>query len=403
VTRAESAVALPRERSCPYDPPEEYRRLRADAPVSRLAWPGGRTGWLLTRYADARAVLADPRFSSRAGSLSSPLREMPPEAQELLRTTPAQLLTLDPPEHTRYRRLLTGHFTVRRMRTLEEHVAEIVDRHLDALGAMAPPVDLVQAFALPVPSLVICELLGVPYADRHDFQRRAAALLSLATPIPDVLAVRAELRRYMRELVADKRRHPAEDLLSDLTRVPVDSGGLSDEEVVSLGILLLLAGHETTANMLALGTLALLEHPDQLGALRADPALLDPAVEELLRYLTIVQFGLVRVPTEDVEIGGHRIRAGEPVLVSLAAANRDPAEFTDPERLDVTREYSRHLAFGHGVHQCLGQQLARIEMRAGFGGLLRRFPGLRLAVPAEQVPMKSGSIVYGVRELSVTW
>ena len=400
---AVGAATLPLERRCPYDPPAEYRRLREDQPVSRLTWPDGQVGWLLTRYSDVRAVLSDPRFSSRRGILANPVSPVPPEALELLRTAPAQLLALDPPEHTGYRRLLTGHFTVRRMRALEAHITEIVAQHLDVLLTMTPPVDLVTAFTLPIPSLVICELLGVPYADRREFQRRSASLLCLKSGVHDVLQARNALREYMLHLVRAKRQHPADDILSDLTRRPEDEGGLNDEEVVSLGNLLLVAGHETTANMLALGTLTLLEHPAQLDALRTDPALLDRAVEELLRYLTIVQFGLVRVATEDVEIDGHLVRAGEPVVASLPAANRDPAQFADPETLDVSRPYSPHLAFGHGVHQCLGQQLARIEMRAAFGGLLRRFTTLQLAVPLEQVPFRDDSIIYGIRELPVTW
>jgi cytochrome P450 len=399
---------LPMSRGeCPFDPPAKYMRLRDEDPVSRLAFPDGGYGWLLSRYEEVRSLLADPRSSSHLGFGSNPVREVPPEAEELMEIRPGQFIAMDPPEHTRYRRLLTGQFTVRRMNALTPRIEQIVADHLDTMADMADmrePVDLVQNFALPVPSLVICELLGVPYADRELFQRRTRALLSMTTDGPTLLQVRNELVQYMLDLVQAKRLQPGDDLLSGLiAREDDPEGALTDEELVSIGNLLLLAGHETTANMLALGTLALLEHPAQLAALRADPSLIDQAVEELLRYLTIVQFGLVRIATEDFEVGGQRIRAGEPVVASLAAANRDPEHFPDPDVLDLSRQYSPHLAFGHGVHQCLGQQLARVEMKVGFTALLQRFPSLRLAVPLDQVRMRDDTFIYGVHELPVTW
>ena len=390
-------------RECPFDPPEEYRRLRVDDPVSRLAFPDGSTGWLLSRYDDVRALLADPRVSSARGLRTNPIRELPPEAEELMRIQPGQFIFMDPPEHTRYRRLLTGQFTVRRINALAPRIERIVADHLDAMTQMTPPVDLVQAFTLPVPSLVICELLGVPYADREMFQQRSRALLSMNTDVEILMKVRQQMQDYMLVLVLEKRRRPADDLLSGLIQRDSPDGDLSDEELVNIGNLLLVAGHETTANMLALGTLTLLEHPEQLDAVRDDPALIDQAVEELLRYLTIVQFGLVRTALEDIEVGGQWIRAGEPIVAALTSANRDPAHFPAPDDLDVTRAYSPHLAFGHGVHQCLGQQLARVEMQAGFRGLLERFPSLRLAVPLDRIHMRDDTFVYGVQELPVTW
>ena len=334
----------------------------------------------------------------------NPIRELPPEAKELLRVRPGQFIRMDAPEHPRYRRLLTGQFTVRRMNALRPRIEQIVADHLDAMAEMARPVDLVQNFALPVPSLVICELLGVPYADRALFQRLSKALLSIATDGATLVQVRNELCEYMLGLVQAKRREPGDDVLSGLIARQDDPDGvLSDEELVGIGNLLLVAGHETTANMLALGTLALLEHPDQLEGLRAEPSMIDQAVEELLRYLTIIQFGLVRTTTEDVEVGGQCIHAGEPIVASLASANRDPKHFPDPDVLDLSRAYSPHLAFGHGSHQCLGQQLARVEMKVGFTALLERFPSLRLAVPLEQVRMRNDMFIYGVHELPVTW
>jgi cytochrome P450 len=396
-------LRLPMARECPFDPPAEYKRLRDQEPVARLAFPTGGYGWLLSRYEDVRSVLADPRSSSQRKFGANPIREVPPGAEELLEIRPGQFIAMDPPEHTRYRRLLTGQFTVRRMNALAPRIEQIVADHLDAMADMARPVDLVANFALPVPSLVICELLGVPYADRALFQRRTRVLLSMTTDGPTLVRVRDEMIQYMLDLVRAKRQQPTDDLLSGLIHREDAEGGLSDEELVSIGNLLLVAGHETTANMLALGTLALLEHPGQLAALRADPSLIDQAVEELLRYLTIVQFGVVRTATEDFEVGGQCIRAGKPIVASLAAANRDPHQFPEPDVLDLNRAYSPHLAFGHGVHQCLGQQLARVEMKVGFGALLERFPSLRLAVPLEQVRMRNETFIYGVHELPVTW
>jgi cytochrome P450 len=390
---------LPRTRTCPLDPPAEYFRIQQEEPVHRLTFPSGRQGWLVTGYDDVRAVLADTRFSSRREAGVNPVRRLPPEAEDML--TPAGMfLIMDPPEHGRFRRLLTGQFTVRRMNALASHIEEIVAEHLDAMARSARPVDLVQAFALPVPSLVICELLGVPYADRSRFQRWAATLLSLDTEWDAVKRTLDEQRAYMHALVRAKRREPAEDLLSGLI---CGQGGLTDDELVGIGTLLLVAGHETTANMIGLGVLTLLRHPEQLAVLRSGSTAVEPAVEELLRYLSIIQFGLLRTATADVEIGGRSIRTGEPVVVATMVANRDPARFPDADELDVTREYSPHLAFGHGIHQCLGQQLARVELRAGLAALFDRFPTLRLAVPPEEVRMRDDMGIYGVHELPVTW
>ncbi|MCD0484212.1 cytochrome P450 [Streptacidiphilus sp. ASG 303] len=394
-------AALPVRRTCPFDPPPEYRRLREEDPVSRLAFPDGGTGRLLTRHEDVRALLADDRFSADRLHASSPVRTVRPPADPASRA--GVFIGMDPPEHTRYRRILTRYFTVRRMRALAPAVERIVEDHLDAMERTGPPVDLVRAFALPVPSLVICELLGVPYEDRARFQAWSAALLRVGGEEAGTYAAMEALRRYMLDLVAAKRDRPDDALLSALLHRDEPEAALSDEEVAGVGRLLLIAGHETTANMLALGTYALLRHPDQLRLLREHPDRVGRAVEELLRHLSIVQFGTVRVAREDVEFAGHRIRAGETVVASLAAANRDPAHFPDPDRLDLTREPSQHVAFGHGVHQCLGQQLARVEMETAFPALFRRFPTLRLAVPPEQLRMRDDMVVYGVHELPVAW
>ncbi|WP_433508644.1 cytochrome P450 [Nonomuraea sp. CA-143628] len=388
-----AGLFMERPAGCPFDPPEELRRRQ---PLSRLAFPDGHMGWLVTSHALVRAVLADPRFSSRHELMRSPLpaastMEHPPPAP------PGMFIGMDPPEHTRYRGLLTAKFTVRRMRLLTERVEQITAELLDAMERQGPPVDLVTAYAQPIPALMICELLGVPSAGRESFQRHAAAVNDHDIPVEERYGAFAELQKTLHELVLAKRAEPTDDLLSDLT-----TGDLTDEELANIGALLLGAGLDTTANMLALGTFALLSHPGQLAALRADPGITDQAVEELLRYLSIVHSGM-RAALEDVELDGQLIKAGDTVVVSTLAANRDPAKFTDPDILDLRRNAAGHTSFGHGVHQCLGQQLARVEMRVAFPALIARFPTLRLAIPPEDVPLRAHSDVYGVHRLPVTW
>jgi cytochrome P450 len=390
-----ATVELPTTRpsGCPFDPPAELARLREHRPISPMHFPDGHVGWLATSHALVRAVLADPRFSSRYELMHYPLAavgEMPPAPV-------GDLTGIDAPEHTRYRKLLAGKFTVRRMRELTTRMEEITAEHLDAMERHGGPVDLVRAFAQPVPGLMICELLGVPYTDRESFQGHAATMTSLdATPEEQYAAFDA-LRAYVHELVLAKRADPTDDLLGDLT-----TSDLGDEELAGIGGFLLGAGLDTTANMIALGTFALLSHPGQLAALRADPGIAEQAVEELMRYLSITHTG-ARTALEDVELDGHLIKAGQTVALAIQAANRDPAKYADPDTLDLRRHATGHVAFGHGIHQCLGQQLARVEMRVAIPALVTRFPTLRLAVPAEDVPMRTGMDIYGVFRLPVTW
>ncbi|RSM76733.1 cytochrome P450 [Kibdelosporangium aridum] len=393
---------LPMDRdTSPFDPPSQITRLREARPVSPMVFPDGHEGWLVTGYDAVRRLLADTRFSSRQdiGVLHMPY-ETPgmPAPTEPSPQMPGVFVAMDPPDHTRLRRKLIGAFTVKRMKQLEEHIIETAERQLDELARLTPPVDLVKHFALPVPSLVICELLGVPYADRETFQANSAKFLEKDITLEDKMAAVGGLTTYLAELVTRKRAEPSEDILSDLAR----DDDLSIEELVGIGFMLLLAGHETTANMLALGTFALLEHPEQLAELRADPDLMPDAVEELMRYLSVADI-FFRYAADDIELGGETIGKGSTVIVSLLAANHDPKRFDNPDTLDIHRKARGHLSFGHGVHQCLGQQLARIEMRAGFTGLLRRFPTLRLAIPASEVKLKTDMNIYGVHELPVTW
>jgi cytochrome P450 len=390
-----------------FDPIDELARRRAEAPVSRVASPLGPVRfpvWLITRYEDVRAVLSDATsFSNSLDALRAHVAAVAGDevAARLLPLSGPSLLGYDPPDHTRLRRLLAPSFTVKRILELRPRVEAIVTEHLDAMAAKGGPLDLVEAFALPVPSLVICELLGVPYDDRADFQRRSRDQLSLDHDVTERQTVIDESDAYMAELVRRHRAEPGDGLLGALVREHGDE--LPDQELVALGALLLVAGHETTANMLGLGTLLLLRHPDQLALLRDDPGIVDGAVEELMRYLSIVHTGIIRTALKEVTIGGAVIKAGDAVVCSLPSANRDEATAGDPDALDLTRRPTSHVAFGHGVHHCLGAPLARLEMRIAFPALLRRFPGLRLAVPFEEVRFRSLSVVYGLEALPVTW
>ena len=374
--------------------------LREQERVVRVPSSFGPPTWLLTRYADVRAMLGDAENFANgwtSGDLAGGHAEDP---RDLSGDRSGNLLALDPPDHTRLRRLLTPEFTVRRMRRLEPRVVEIVEEHLEALERTGPPADLVAGYALPIPSLVICELLGVPPADQEEFQQRTRGQLDVTATMDERRALGAEMLAYMQGLVGRARRDPGEDLIGMLIREHDDA--LTNAELVGIGNLLLVAGHETTANMLGLGTLALLGHPDQLARVRDDDEAVAPAVEELLRWLSIVNSGSPRLARHDVEIGGVTIRQGELVTFNLPAANRDPDLVDDPDQLDTGRDAPRHVAFGHGLHHCLGAPLARLEMRIAFPALLHRFPDLRLA-PDDEVPFAVSHAIHGLERLPVTW
>src|SRR4051794_525306 len=326
-----------------FDPVEELTRVRADEGVRRMVTPFGIEAYLVTRYDDVREVLSDPtRFSNGTDFPLADLLQL--DEDEVAQRRAGQLLSLDPPQHTRLRRMLTPQVTVRRIRRLAPRIEEIVESHLDDLQRQGPPADLVSGFALPIPSLVICELLGVPYSERAQFQERTRRLLDLYVPLEERMALQRESRTFMQEQVARAQAAPGDDMLGMLGREHGDD--LSFDELVGIGILLLIAGHETTANMLGLGTLALLCHPDQLARVRDDPAAVEPAVEELLRWLSIVPAGILRTTTTEVTLAGHTIPAGALVAASLVAANRDRALVADPDRLDISRGAQGHVAFG---------------------------------------------------------
>ncbi len=390
---------MTRARECPFDPPPELKAAQREGPLRRVRLWDGSTPWLVTRYADQRALLADPRVSADAMRPGYPSPSAVPKEG-----SPISFILMDDPEHGRLRRMVTPPFSVKRVEALRPAIQRIADDLIDDLLAGPKPADLVDAFALPLPSLVICELLGVPYADHDFFQENSKQVINRDTTPEQKQNALVELGRYLYELMGRKLEDPGDDLLSELTGRITD-GEITQADAAQMGVLLLIAGHETTANMIALGTLALFEHPEQFALLRDsdDPELIASAVEELLRYLHITHNGRRRVAVEDIEIAGETIRAGEGVILPNDIGNRDPEVFADPDSLDVRRGDHRHLAFGFGVHQCLGQQLARVELQIVYNTLYTRIPTLRPATSLENVPFKHDGSVYGVYELPVTW
>jgi cytochrome P450 len=381
------------DRTDPYHPPAEHVRLQSDAPTSWVELPGGRRLWVLTRHEDVRAMLADPRFSSDRRDPRHP-NHQPYVGADHHR----QLIEMDPPDHTRLRRSVVGEFTVQRLAAWRPRIQEIVDEAIDAMLTGPSEADLVEALALPVPSLVISELLGVPYADHDFFQENSAEFVRVDTTPEQKTAAIGRLQAYIADLVQAKVESPGDDLLSRQI-----AAGADRADLVALGFLLLIAGHETTANMISLSVATLLDKREHLAALRDDPELTVGAVEELLRYFTIAEVGAARLAVEDIEIGGVLIRAGEGVLGLTNTANRDASVFPDPDAIDFTRMARNHLAFGFGPHQCLGQNLARLELEIVLATLLRRVPALRLAVPFEKIPFKDRGSNYGIFELKVAW
>jgi cytochrome P450 len=385
-----------------FSPTAELREIRETDGVRTALNAFGMTVYLVTRHEDIKEVLSDHERFSNARPPGFVIPGAPEISEDELSSSRAgNLLGLDPPEHQRLRRMLTPEFTIRRMKRLEPRIVEIVDQQLDAMESAGAPVDLVENFALPIPSLVICELLGVPYDDREDFQRRSARQLDFSVPMPERFELQRQGRAYMRSLVERARTQPGEDILGMLVRE--HGAELTDDELIGVASLLLLAGHETTSNMLGLGTLALLRHPEQLAAVRDDPDAVGPGVEELLRWLSIVHSAIPRITTTDVEIAGIAIPEGQLVFVSLPSGNRDTKFIDSPETLDIGRGAPGHLAFGHGVHHCLGAPLARMEMRIAFPALLRRFPTLTLAEDFADVAFRSFHFIYGLKSLEVSW
>jgi cytochrome P450 len=385
---------------CPFDPAPDFTRLRRDAPMSRVRLWDGSWAWLVTRYDDVREVLADRRFSSDMDTPGFPRHGAGVAATRQKHRT---FLNMDDPEHNVHRRMLTRDFMVKRVEQLRPRIQEHVDEVLDEFARRPQPADLVTGVALPVTSGMISQLLGVPYEDHDFFQSRTGLLVSGDADVDESLQAYEELRDFFRDLIERKRRAPASDVISHLISIE-DEGHLTADETLNMLRLLLSAGHETTANMIALGTLALLEHPDQLAWLMADPeARAAGAVEELLRYLSIAHFGRRRAATEDVVVAGRLVRAGEGVIAANDSANRDADAFPEPDVLDLSRDARHHLAFGYGTHQCLGQPLARVELQVVYPTLFRRLPELRVAEPVDALRFKESMVFYGLFSLPVRW
>jgi cytochrome P450 len=392
-----------------YQNPHGYfARLREEGPVTQVVLPHGDRVWLVTQYADVRAALADPRLHKDwAGKLTAP-DWVPDEVTAYLAV---HMLNSDPPSHTRLRKLVSKAFTARRVAGLRPRVEEITASLLDALEARVrageDTVDLIEAFAFPLPVTVICELLGVPTQDRDQFRQWSNAIVSNEREPGSFRAASAAMYHYFTELVAAKRAQPADDMVSALivargASERGDSGDSLDErELIAMLFLLLVAGHETTTNLIASGTLALLTNPAELQRLRTDPSLLPGAVEELLRYVNPLNHATDRFTLEPVAIDGVTIPAREWVLCVTSSANRDPGRFGDPDRLDVERDASGHVAFGHGIHYCLGAPLARLEGEIAFGALLGRFPNLSLAADASSLRWRPSSLIHGLEALPV--
>jgi cytochrome P450 len=399
VTEIKTEYVWPFERTSPLDPPPVFAELRATCPVSKVSTWNGREAWLLTRYADIRAVLADPGISSDLTIEGFP---EPTPTVAAARGGQKNFARMDPPTHDQHRRMLAPDFKIHHVAELRGYLNELVHVLLDRMEELGGPLDLVDMLAQPVPSSVICQILDLPTERSDFFQDRVKTWMSFDNPPAVASQANQDILDYFSEVVDERFDKPGDDLISRMITNQVKTGNLGKVELLHILQLLLVGGFDTTANMIALGTLTLLDHPDQLAMLRDDPSLVNGAVEELLRYLSVAHQVAFRLATDDIEVGAQCIHAGEGVIAPIAAANRDPEVFADPDRFDITRDARRHVAFGFGLHQCLGQPLARIELQVVFSKLFVRFPHLRLAGNADDLSFRN-SIIYGVAELPVIW
>jgi pentalenic acid synthase len=399
---ARKCPMYPMERPDPLAPPPEFKRLRDEEPVSKVQLWDGSTAWLVTSYDLAREVYKDTRFSSSPEMPGFPLFS---PGSAVVKKQDRSLLRMDPPEHRVHRKMLVPEFSPRRSETYLPDIRAEVESCVKSMLAKEPPVDFVKEFALPVPSLVICKLLGVPYEEHEAFHRHSRIRVSQASTPDDVAEANKALMDLLDKLVTRKESEPEDDLISRLVIAAQDGEKrLSHDELVMMAVLMLFAGHETTANMLSLSVLTLLRHPEQLDELRADPSLMPAAVEELMRFLSIAHVSPARAATEDIEVGGKLIRAGEGVIIPLIAANWDEQAFPEPERFDIHRSGVRNqIGFGYGVHQCIGQTLARLELQVGLRGVIEGIPTLRLAADIDDLPFKHEALFYGLDELPVAW
>jgi cytochrome P450 len=394
-----SLPTLPFERPSLFEPAPLLLQLQDERPVIRVRTPTGDVGWLVTGYERVRNLLGDERL----GRAHPDPANAPRYSHSSFGGGPTGNYATEPADHARLRKLLTRSFMVKRMNALRPAIQALVDDLLDQLASRTPPADLHEALSMPLPVLVICELLGVPYADRADFRRWSDDATSMWDPQRAASGMQG-LDSYMRAHVAWRREERGEDVISDLiTSAEVEDDPISDEEIVYLGGGLLFAGHETTMARLDIGALLLMTHPDQRRHVERDPAAVDAAVEEILRYGLPDAGVLARYARAQVELDGFTIQPGDLVLLGMGAANRDDTAFADPDRFDVERAQNHHVTFGHGMHFCLGAGLARIELRTGLSTLFRRFPTLELAVPIGELRLRDDIVTGGLAALPVTW
>jgi cytochrome P450 len=394
-------VPVKRRDGCPFSLPAELERLQSECPVSRVSIWNDTQPWLVTRYEDVRTVLTDPRFGANGRAPGYPSESA---AMAEHRKSEPMMLVVDPPEHTRLRRIYARYFQIKGLEKMRSFIQDVVDKLIDDLLAGPQPVDLVAALAHPLPGVVVSDLLGVHRDHRGRFEAIVTTCADTTTSKEEAAAANRELGEFLGELIEEKAAGPGDDVISYVLIDHENETGLTRAEIISNTRLLIFAGFDTTVNQLGLGILTLLQHPDQLAELQANPDLIPQAIEEILRYTIMDQHPRARVALEDVELGGHTIKAGEGVLVSLAGANKDPETFPEPDRFDIHRQDARmHVGFSFGIHQCLGQALARMEMRLAIETLLRRVPTLKLAVPAEELRFKTEQIMNGLVELPVSW
>lgn len=386
------------------NPYPAFAALRAHDPIHALGMHNGRRAWLITRYEDAVAVLKDQRFIKDPRKLLTP-EQLEERQGSIFAMTNTHMLSLDPPDHTRLRALINLSFTPRLIEQIRPRIQEITDELINAIEQQrGTEIDLIDTFAFPLPITVISEMLGVPWEDRQKFRTWSNALLD-GVNNPEAFAhiqtQMFEFAMYVRNLIETKREQPTEDLVGRLIAAEADGDKLNEMELISMIFLLLVAGHETTVNLISNGTLALLQHPEQKRLLQNDPTLIKNAVEEFLRFHSPVARSTSRWVGEDLEFGGKQMQRGDYVEMSLASANHDPEMFASPDELDLTRAENRHVAFGMGIHYCLGAPLARLEGQIAIGTLFRRLPDLRLAVEPEQLVWRPSPLLFGLTKLPV--
>ncbi|AKU15493.1 cytochrome P450 [Luteipulveratus mongoliensis] len=401
-TTSTDVPAFPIGRTCPFAVPDVYEQLRDGEPISTVTMSDGRSAWILTRHDDVRRLMIDPRFSSDRADPGFPA--MSGGGKQAFDHFAKFLISMDGEEHSAVRKPLISQFSMRAIAAFRPRIQQIVDEAIDGMLEQGPPVDLVAHLSSVVPSRIIAELMGVTPAHLTTFYELAAQFLNRETTAQERDGIARGMRSNMDALVELKEREPGEDILSrEIARQRAEQGEIDRPGLASLAQLMLLAGHESTAEMISLGVVGLLSHPDQLRVILDDPSKTPAAIDELLRYFSVVEIGMARVALEDVEIRGVQIKAGDGVIASNIAANHDPSVFPDPGALDLQRDARQHVAQGFGAHQCIGMNLARTELAVIYDTLFKRVPTLRLESPAEELPFKYDGLIFGLRSLPVSW